>query len=82
MPHYYFDMIDAGNLARDEFGMDLANDDEARDEAIALVSEMARHELPDSDQHEFITKARDEKGEIVYEASLALNGRWRPGQTH
>lgn len=80
MPRYFFDVIDAGNLTRDEFGIDLADDKEARDQAIALLPDMARDELPDGDQHEFVAMARNDRGEIVYEASLALNGKWRPGQ--
>ena len=75
MPRCYFDVIDAGDLTRDQFGVDLANDDEARHQAIALLPEMARADLPDGDQHEFVAMARNEAGEIVYEASLALNGR-------
>ncbi len=80
MARYHFDVIDAGNLTRDHFGVDLVDDNEARDQAIALLPEMARTELPDGDQHEFVAIARNKQGETVYEASLALNGKWRPGQ--
>ena len=80
MPKYYFDLIDGGTATRDEFGIDLADDDEARDQAIALLPDMAHHEMPDGDDHEFVASARNEKGEIVYEGSLAFHGTWRPGQ--
>ena len=80
MPRYYFDIINAGNLTRDQFGVDLATDDEARNEAISLLPDIARQDLPDGDGHEVMARARKEQGEIVYEASLALHGKWRPGQ--
>ena len=80
MPRYWFDIVDAGNLTRDQYGVDLADDDEARDQAIGLLQEMMRSELPAGDRHEFVVKARNERSEIVYEASLALDGRWWPGR--
>lgn len=80
MPRYFFDIIDAGRLTRDEFGDDLADDEEARDQAISLVADIAREGLPDGDRHEFIARARNERGETVYEASLALDGNWWPGR--
>ena len=80
MPRYWFDIIDAGDPTRDSYGVDLADDDEARDQAIGLLQEMMRFELPDGDRHEIVVKARNERDQIVYEASLALDGRWWPGR--
>ncbi|MBH0619545.1 hypothetical protein I3A86_26005, partial [Salmonella enterica] len=54
MLRYFFDVIDAGVVTRDQFGMDLVSDDEARDHAIALLPCIARDALPDGDQHEFV----------------------------
>lgn len=78
MARYYFDVIDGGRLTCDLFGVDLADDDEARDEAIALLHDLPRDRLPTVDQHQFVTRARNEGGEVVYEASLTLHGSWRP----
>ena len=80
VPRYYFDITDAGHLARDEHGSECADDRDARDQAISLLPDIARDELPDGDQHKFVATVRNESGQIVYEASLALNGRWWPGR--
>ncbi len=80
MPRYFFDITDAGRLTRDDHGIDLVSDEEARDQAISLLPAIARDELPDGDQHEFVAAARNESGQVVYEANLTLHGRWWPGR--
>lgn len=80
MPTYYFDVTDAGKLMRDEFGSECADDQDARDHAISLLPYIARERLPDGDKHEFVATVRNEAGQVVYEASLALNGLWWPGR--
>lgn len=80
MPHYFFDVTNGGAATPDDVGVDLADDDEARDEAVSLLPDIARDELPDGDEHEFVVSVRDERGEVVYEASLSLHGRWWPGR--
>ena len=80
MPRYFFDITDAGSVTRDAFGIDLADDDEARDQAVALVSAIARDAPLNGDQHEFVATVRNAAGGVVYEASLSLHGRWWPGR--
>lgn len=80
MPRYFFDITDAGVFTRDEFGDDCEDDKDARDQAVSLLPEIARAEFPAGDQHEFVAAVRNEAGQVVYEASLALNGRWWPGR--
>ncbi|MGI4765356.1 MAG: DUF6894 family protein [Janthinobacterium lividum] len=80
MPRYFFDITDAGRLTRDQYGIELLGDQEARDQAIALLPAIARDELPDGDRHEFVAAARNLAGEVVYEANLTLHGRWWPGR--
>lgn len=80
MPRYFFDVTSAGHLTRDEHGVDLASDQEARDQAIALLPDIARDELPDGDEHVFVAAARSETGDVVYQANLTLHGRWGPGR--
>lgn len=77
---YYLDVTDAGVLTRDVVGVDLADDDEARDEAIGLLPAIARETFPDGDRHEIVVTARNEAGQVVYEAHLTLHGRWWPGR--
>lgn len=80
MSRYFFDVTDGGILTRDEIGADLASDDEARDEALGLLPNLAREVMPGGDQHEIRTTVRNEDGAVVYEATLSLIGRWWPGR--
>lgn len=75
-----FGITDAGHPTEDLRGSDRADDREARDEAVALLTDMARGELPDGDQHESRVTVQNEADVVVYEASLRLNGRWWPGR--
>jgi hypothetical protein len=43
---YYFDIFNGSVWARDDFGMDCANDRLARQQAIMALLEMASEELP------------------------------------
>lgn len=74
------DVTGAGQFTRDRYGSECAGDQDARDQAISILPDIARHELPDGDQHDFVATVRNEAGAVVYEARLALNGRWWPGR--
>ena len=80
MPLYFFDLTDAGATVVDDTGTDLTDDAEARNEAIGLLPDIARDVMPDGDRHEITVAVRSERGQVVYEASLTLHGRWWPGQ--
>ena len=80
MPRFFFDIINAEDFTPDNFGIELDDDEEARQQAISLLPEIAREELPNGDFHAFTVKARNEDGTVVYEASLTLTGKWRPEQ--
>lgn len=72
MSRFFFDIINAGALARDEFGSDMNGLEEARDQAIAILPDIARDDLPDGETHDFICEVRNEAGRIVYRAKLML----------
>lgn len=76
MPMYYFDIYDNGQLSRDDHGFDLASVGEARDQAIALLPDLARDELPDGERHSFVCVVRGPDGEACYRASLIFEGSW------
>ena len=76
MPIFYIDVYDNEMLARDEFGLELDNLDEAREQAIALLPDMARQGLPDGDAHDYTAVVRCPEGRIRYEARLSLRGAW------
>ena len=74
MPRYYFDIIDNGVISCDEFGVDLASFEEARDHAQSLLPDIARAEMPDGDQHTFVCDVREEGRGLVYRGSLTYQG--------
>ena len=78
MPLYFFDIIDDGAVNRDEFGVELKGHDEARDQAIGLLPDLAREELPNGEHHVFACSVRDERDRIVYEGKLTFRGVWHP----
>ena len=82
MPLYYIDLYDNETLARDEFGLELDDLYEARDQAIALLPDMARHGLPDGDSHDYTAVVRCREGRVRYEATLSLRGGWIEAPTH
>ena len=75
-----FYLTNEGYFTRDEYGIELESDDEARDQAVALLPDIARDEFPDRDNHAITVQVRDEAGAIIYDASLVLKGEWRSGR--
>ena len=76
MPIYFFDVSHDGAVVTDEFGIELDDLYEAREQAIALLPDMARHELPDGDRHEFSAVVRCHEGRVRYVARLVFEARW------
>lgn len=79
MPHYFFDVTDNGTLNRDEFGLDLVDFEEARDQAIVLLPDMARDGLPDGELHVFMCTVREGEDRVVYRCTLTFQGGRPPG---
>ena len=59
MRRFYFDIADTGRLTRDEEGLEFSDRQEARQQALATLGEIARDELPDGDHREFVIEVRD-----------------------
>ena len=76
MPIFFIDVYDNETLARDEFGLELDDLFEAREQAIALLPDMARQGLPDGDAHDYTAVVRCREGRVRYEARLSLRGGW------
>lgn len=74
MPRYCFDVRGAGTCVRDEVGLDLRGDDEARLHAGTLLPGAVRHGPPDGQPHAFECCARDEAGTVVYRAEMLFRG--------
>jgi len=76
MSRYYFDLFTADETTRDDHGQELSSLEHLRREAIQLLPDIARDELPGSDEDRFIVKVRDADGRYVFEATLTVYARW------
>jgi hypothetical protein len=77
MPLYFFDQYHDSKTSRDEVGTDLAGIDEARRQAIATISEVAKEKFPiDGDFAELGMNVRDSRGETLLTVSLVFSVKW------
>ncbi len=71
MPKFFFDIVD-GSLTVDDVGTDLPDFSAARDQAVSVLPEIARDELPDGDERVFQVTVRDEGGKPMFKATMSL----------
>ena len=76
MPLYFFDTYDDGIFMRDAFGIELESSQEARDQAAALLPDMARQMLPVREHQRFAVVVRGADDQPVYGATMTFQGRW------
>jgi len=76
MKRYYFDLYNSDGLVADETGEFFESRDRARAEALRILHDVARDEMPDRDLVKITVKMRDEAGTEAFEASLTLNAAW------
>lgn len=74
MPRYYFDITDHGGHHEDDVGVDLADFEEAREQAQGLLPDIAREQLPDGELHTIVCEVRDDAGRIVYRGRITYQG--------
>ena len=79
MPRYFFDTDDGDQSLRDEDGLDLPHVEAAREAALDVLPDMARDKMPDGDRRTFVASVRDDRGIVVYIATLSLKGEWQAG---
>lgn len=74
MPRYFFDIHD-GEFRPDAEGTDCADFEAARREAMIALPEISRWAIPaDGDNQAFTVLVRDERGALVYTATLTFAG--------
>ena len=81
MPRYFIDTDDGDYIHLDEDGHDLPDAEGARTATLDALPDIARDKMPDGDRRTIIATARDQKGSIVYSATLTLKGERGPGFT-
>lgn len=73
MPSYFFDTDDGEILFRDEIGLELADDQAARDQGSTALGELAKEYLPGGAPQKNITMwVRNEEGQAVLQLSLSF----------
>ncbi len=77
MPQYFFD-TDNGSAPRiDLVGRFLTDDAAARWAGLDTLPDMARDKIADGDHRTFGISVRNDHGEVIYAATLALMGGWK-----
>jgi hypothetical protein len=76
MPRFFFDIDDGERIHRDDEGLDFANAELARDNAVSALPDIARDVMPDGQRRDFIVTMRDESGTPMFRASLSLRAEW------
>lgn len=74
MARFYFDLYENNALLADEFGDEFDSFEEARAQAISILPDMARNEIPEGEHQEFGCDVRDASRVVVYRARLTFRG--------
>jgi hypothetical protein len=77
MPRYFFHIFENGETTLDDTGLEFDTDEQVQFEAMRVLPEIARDEVPaDGDRQAFTVLATDEAGHPVYTATLTFAGLW------
>jgi hypothetical protein len=77
MARYFFHILGDGPDTRDNQGVELASLNHVRREAMRVLPEIARDEVPrDGDHQSFTVLVTDERDHPVYTATLTFAGIW------
>ena len=69
MPRFYFDTHDGQTALKDVYGIELIDENEARD--------IAKEAKPEEDQHTLAVHVRSEEDKVVLDATLVLEVNWK-----
>ena len=69
-------MIDDGQAIPDQWGVDLADLSEARQQAQALLPNIARERLPTKNRRDLSVVVRFSEGQPCYKLALTIEGEW------
>lgn len=78
MVRFFFDFSDDGRAMRDVDGHDCESADTARLEVLRALPEVLLHDPRDADEREVTCSVRDERGTVLYRASVTLKGQRSP----
>lgn len=76
MPRYFFDIHNNGPMF-DDTGVECADLDSVRKEAMRTLPDIAREDIPkDGDRRTFTCLVTSEDGKPVYSATITYAGMW------
>lgn len=76
MPLFYFDIHDGHEFTRDDAGIECSSLEDVSKQAVDVLPDIAREELPNGPRRTFQVKVRDGSGRYVFRASLTLASGW------
>ena len=76
MERFYFDLYNTEHSQRDSEGQLLASRERAGMEALRILHDVARDEMPGGRHLTITVKVLDEKRDQIFEASLTLESSW------
>ncbi|RWB76899.1 MAG: hypothetical protein EOQ50_08180 [Mesorhizobium sp.] len=76
MPLFYFDIHDGYEFTRDDTGIECSSLEDVSKQAVDVLPDIAREELPNGPRRTFQVKVRDGSGRHVFRASLTLASSW------
>lgn len=76
MSRYFFDLHDGHEFTRDDDGMICESLKDLSYQAVDVLPDVVREELPDGPRRTFSVKVRDEAGDYVFRATLTLASAW------
>lgn len=76
MNRYFFDVYNSNGHVLDDEGQLLESRERARVEAVRILHDVTREEMPDHELMKLTVKVRSDTGAQVFEASLILTSGW------
>jgi hypothetical protein len=87
MPRFFFDVSVSGQSVRDDLGLELESEQDARDEAAAILPDIWREAPPTSHPALFTLTVRNEADDVVFSGTvltecgaIAAGHRTQPGR--
>jgi len=75
MERFYFDLYNTESQM-DEEGQLFPNRERAGAEALRILHDVARDEMPEGEHRRITVKMRNDKSEQIFEASLTMAAAW------
>ncbi|MDG4855244.1 MULTISPECIES: hypothetical protein [unclassified Mesorhizobium] len=76
MERFYFDLYNTVHTQMDSEGQLFSSAENARKEALRILQDVARDEMPNSDNLKITIKMRTDKRGQIFEASLTVKSAW------